>query len=316
MMHVRPLRNDDPPALVSVWQHQAPGRGVMQPMTPLVLEELVLAKPYFDPQGFLVAVQNGEVVGFAHASFGSTPDGTGLDHSSGMTCLLMANPDQDPGLLQDLLVHSEAYLTERGAQTLYGGCHGCKAPFYLGLYGGSSLPGILTTDTRQTASFQTAGYEERARTFIWQRELSGFRPPINRQTMQLRRQTQLVRTGVDPPRNWWDACCFGHTDRVRFELISSGDNRLVAAATFWDMEPLASSWGVHAMGLLELEVLQEEQEQLLQRYMLGESLRELEESGTTLIEVQTLASETGLDDVCRALDFREIGQGVQFVKTV
>jgi hypothetical protein len=42
---------------------------------------------------------------------------------------------------------------------------------------------------------------------------------------------------------------------VRFQLVPKAGGQPVASATFWDMEPLASGWGVRAMGMVELEVL-------------------------------------------------------------
>ena len=74
MIGYRIFRNSDPPHLADIWRTHAGRRGLMQPMTAALLEELVLSKPYFDPQGLIVATDGNHPVGFAHAAFGPTED--------------------------------------------------------------------------------------------------------------------------------------------------------------------------------------------------------------------------------------------------
>ena len=44
-----------------------------------LVEAAVFSKPYFDRQGVIVAVDEGRVVGFAHAGFGPTADRSAID---------------------------------------------------------------------------------------------------------------------------------------------------------------------------------------------------------------------------------------------
>ena len=80
MMRLRPYRNDDPPALAEIWRSQPSARRLFQPMTAVMFDELVLCKPYFDRLGLIVAELGGKAVGFAHAAFGCSEDGTSLNH--------------------------------------------------------------------------------------------------------------------------------------------------------------------------------------------------------------------------------------------
>src|ERR671938_100354 len=70
VVHYRTFRNTDPPGLVDVWNACFTGRGAAYVHGPGVLEYFLFAKPYFDPDGLIVALEGSEVVGFAHAGFG------------------------------------------------------------------------------------------------------------------------------------------------------------------------------------------------------------------------------------------------------
>jgi tetratricopeptide (TPR) repeat protein len=59
--------------------------------------------------------------------------------------------------------------------------------FYLGLYGGSELPGVLAGDTSFHMACQQRGYREIDRVHIIQLDLACFRAPITRNQRQLRR---------------------------------------------------------------------------------------------------------------------------------
>ncbi len=111
MIEYRPFRNLDPPALCEIWRNHPPVRALFQPMTPVVLEDTVLSKPFFDREGLIVATDDQRPVGFVHAGFGPNAAGTALDPPIGATCMLMvSHHDQRTDIAEQLLRHSEAYL--------------------------------------------------------------------------------------------------------------------------------------------------------------------------------------------------------------
>ena len=83
MIDYRPFRNTDPPALCEIWRSHAPLRAFFQPLTPPMLETTVLSRPFFDREGLIVAVEDGEPIGFVHAGFGRDQEGNSLDTSIG-----------------------------------------------------------------------------------------------------------------------------------------------------------------------------------------------------------------------------------------
>ncbi len=313
MIRYRPFLNCDPPGISEVWCAQPPQRGLMQPMTSAVLDQLVLSKPYFDRDGLIVAEQDGKPIGFAHAGFRASEDGSGLNFEQGATCMVMVAPGEHRGGVgQELLAQCEEYLVQRGAKTLFGGDVDSMAAFYFGLYGGCRASGVLQTDARQTRIFLQAGYSEHQRTRVLHRDLAGYRPVLNREIMQLRRQCQIQRAGDVVAANWWEACSLGQIDQVRFELAARHGDECLGQVSFWDIEPLASSWGVHAMGMLQFEVNNNEQRASLATFLLGEAIRELQSFGVTLVEVHADEEDEELVSVCANLGFQQVDTGIQF----
>src|SRR5262245_4993235 len=144
-------------------------------MTTALFERMVLSKPYFDRDGLIVAVDNGSVIGFAHAGFGPTDNESGVSRELGAAILVIVAPRADePAIAAELIARCEAYLKSRGAKVLYGGGIRPLNAFYVGLYGGSELPGILDSDIPQQGFFFNANYREIDRTVVLHRELADF----------------------------------------------------------------------------------------------------------------------------------------------
>ena len=84
---------------------------------------------------------------------------------------------------------------------------------------------------------------------------------------------------------------------------------------YWDLEPLASSWGVHAAGLWKLRIAEDGECSALATFLLGESLRELQSAGVTLAELQVVDGDKGLGDAGNKLGFRVVDEAIRFEKT-
>src|SRR5262249_46138742 len=137
----------DLPGLADIWNTSFTQRGAVRMRTSSPLEYYAFAKPYFDPAGLFVAVEDGVRVGFAHAGFGPNPTQTALSTETGVTCAIGVRPSyRRRGVGSQLLRLCEEYLTKRGAKTLSAGMIWPLNPFYYGLYGGSDAPGFLLSD--------------------------------------------------------------------------------------------------------------------------------------------------------------------------
>jgi GNAT superfamily N-acetyltransferase len=315
LIFYRTFRNSDPPALAEIWRSQPVEHGHFQRMSAAVFEERVLAKPYFDNAGLIVAVDGDRPVGFAHAAFGPSESGQRLSTKFGITCLVMVLPEyRGRGIGAELLARSEDYLRRRGAEVIYGGGIAPLNGFYLGLYGGSELPGILDTDAGEQRLFRSHGYREIDRVHVLERKLAGFRPTIDRNQMQVRRRSMVAVTADPPAANWWEACAWSGLEPTRFELTLRDVGRVIAHANTWTIEPLSASWGFRAAGVVGLDVDEKFRRQGFATYLMGEIMRQLATQGTTLMQVQTMQWNQPALKLYEKLGFQLVDQGAVYRK--
>ena len=136
-------------------------------MSAPLLEHAVFSKMHFDRNGLILAMRDEVPVGFVHAGFGPSDDGNKLDRSLGTTHMMMLRAGhEDLSLADDLLAASEEYLRSQGASVIYAGGIKPLNSFYLGLYGGSEIPGVLQSNTMLSEACIRAGYSQSAQVSI------------------------------------------------------------------------------------------------------------------------------------------------------
>lgn len=315
MIGYRSFHNGDTPRLAEIWRTRSSLRGYAQPMTTALLERHVLAKPYFDQAGLIVATEDDRPIAFAHGGFGPTDDESTVSNELGATLLVIVAPHpEESAIAAELLARCEEYLRSRGAKAIYGGGIRPLNSFYLGLYGGSELPGILDSDPQQQTFFRTAGYREIDRTVILHRELAGFRSLVDRQQMQLRRTTRVDCVEDPPAHSWWEACTVGEFPRMLYQLYMRDQPELAATATLIDMEAFSHTWGVRAAGIFDVWVSEPLRRQGMAVSLLGEILRQAAEQGVGLVEAQTMQHNTSSQATFHKLGFYQVDSGVVFRK--
>ncbi len=317
MIRYRSFRNSDPPEIARVWRSQSPFDGLTQLMSATVLDKFVLSKPYFDPQGLIVAEEDERLLGFVHAGFGPAPDLQSVVCEPGVINMLLVVPGPNwNSVAGDLLLQAETYLANRGSRTAQTMSVSPTSPFYFGLYGGSDLRGVLQSDIRLLELFKKHRYEQQEHWTVLERNLEGFRPPVCRVQMGIRRSYH-IEAGVEiPTHNWWEACTLGDVDRTMFSMSSNTTGQLVGTATFWDVEPLATSRQVAVVGLLDCQVSEPFRKQGLGTYLVAESLRQLHTQNSTVAEAQVSTQNVAAMRLLNKLGFREIDQTVLLRKTI
>ncbi len=317
MLRYRTFRNTDPPILTALWRSRAGQRGLAVEVSPDLFDQLVFAKPYFDYDGLILAFDDDRPVGFAHAGFGPDEQRSRILTELGVTCLVLVEPDcAEAEVAAGLLQRCEAYLHRRGAKVLFGGAIHPLNPFYLGLYGGSELPGVLDSDSLALELFQSHGYTEIDQTLIQHHELSNFEARIDRRQMQIRRQMVVEVTEDPPARSWWDACTTGDFDLTRFELVPCNRGPAVASATFRSMEPSGTATIGQAAGLIDLQVDELHRRRGLAVFLLSEAFRQFIRRGIMLVEAQCMKRNVAAVGLCQKLGFEPVGLGSVFRKKV
>jgi GNAT superfamily N-acetyltransferase len=288
---------------------------LLQPVSVELFERSVCGRPYFDYEGLILAFDGDRPVGFAHAAFGPNATEDGVAVETGVICLVLVRSDcRQREVAEGLLERCEAYLGRRGATVFYGGATRPLAPFYLGLYGGSELPGVLSWDHVLREVYPSRGYREVDRTLLLRRRLDEFRAPVDRRHLRLRRE-MIVRANADaPPRTWWEACITADFELTRFELTEPGRAAVLASATFRGMEPTTDRRAGRAVGLLDVEVAPTHRRRGLASFLLAESFRQLGRQGITLVEAQASRQNPSSVALCRKLGMEEIEEGIVFRK--
>ncbi len=305
----------DPPVVADLWQSCAGQFGPAMSVSPDLLEQLVFAKPYFDYDGLIVAWDDDRPVGLVHAGFGPNEQKNRVSPQLGVTSIVLVRLDcEQTEVAAGLLERSEAYLRGRGAKVLYGGGIYPLNPFYLGLYGGSELPGILESDQLAQQLYRSHDYQEIDRTLIFHRNLCDFEAPIDRFQMQIRRQMIVEMTEDFLSRDWWEACTVGNFDLTRFDVVPRTGGRPVASAVFRTMEPAGTVAMGRAVGLMEFYVEESFRQRGMAVFLMSEACRQFIRHGAVLVEAQCMHHNVAAVGLYRKLGFQQVGQGSVFRK--
>jgi GNAT superfamily N-acetyltransferase len=313
----RHFRNSDPPKLAALWRECTQFHGLLQPMTVSILENLVFNKAFFDAAGLIVAEDDGRIIGYVHAGFGPVQDESRLDEHLGVTSMLLVHPGASwSDVAPKLLAESEQYLLSHGAKILCGGSLEPVNPFYLGLYGGSELPGILDSDQWFQDLYRQHGYSEVDRVMVFQRELGASRPVIDRRHIQIRRRTQVAIVEEPPLRTWWEACVLAQFDRQQFQLLDSQMGNTLAVATLRSLDPPFSNMNTGSYGLMDLFVEEKFRHQGYASFLLNEILNSLTQAGCISLEAQTMQANSAAIGMYNKLGFHETNRGRMFRKEI
>jgi ribosomal protein S18 acetylase RimI-like enzyme len=312
VIEYRTFHNPDPPGLVDLWNECFTGRGAAPLRGTTFLEYFTFAKPYFDPAGLILALADGNPVGFAHAGFGPNENGSALSTATGVVCLLGVLPSyRRAGIGSELLRRCEAYLRGCGATVLLAGPQLWQAPFLFGLYGGSAPPGFLESDAAARPFLEKRGYRPATKRLVLQRSLEQPPAPADPRFAAHRLKYE-VHAAPLRALSWWHECVLGPVELFDFRLIDRVSNRAGARASLWEMETFSPRWNEHAVGLLEMEVLPELRRQGLAKFLLTQTLRHLNEQFYTLAEVQVPEGDGPTLSLLGGLGFTQVDQGVQY----
>jgi ribosomal protein S18 acetylase RimI-like enzyme len=306
VIRFRTFRNGDPPALADLWNRGLPECAVAHGLSPHQFDALVMDKLGFDAAGLIVAEDEGRIVGFSHAGFGpEQPAGPShrLDTTMGTIAMLVVEPGRDdPELEHSLLAAAERYLRDRGARVIYAGGQDPLNPFYWGLYGGSEWAGILSGHAVFHRALARAEFSPVATTVLLEAdprdpEFRGPRAPF------IRRQTRLEILDDAPLDRWWDTLAIGFFRPTRFQLLHKDDDRELARAVTWEMEPYSRAGARTQVGLIAIEVNAAHRRQGYGRYLLVEVLRHAREHAVESVAVQTSATNAPALALYQALGF-------------
>jgi GNAT superfamily N-acetyltransferase len=317
----RHFKNNDPPALADVWNESHPARSAFPLRTPSLLERWVFSKPYFDPNGLIVAIDeadNNKVLGYIHAGFGPNSELSALDYSQGVLCSLAVRPSaRRQGVARDLVHRAEQYLIGRGSTTLRAGPRWPYCPFGFGLYGGTNCPGFLASDPGADPFFKSLGYAPAGTTLVFHKRLDVPLSIADGRFGLLRKRydTQILRSAAAP--TWWHECVWGTLEPVEFRMVDKlANNFLAARAIVWELEGYGWRWGFPSAGVLDIQVRQDLRRQGLAKLLMAHVLRFLQDQFFGICEVQAPSDAPDLIGLSRASTLDQVDVGTTYVKMV
>ena len=276
----------------------------------LPLEHYVLAKPYFDREGLIIAEDAGEPVGFAHAGFGPDESGQRLSYDTGVVCLVAVRPSHRRRKVgTELLRRAEAYLRGQGAKTIYAGGMRPLNPFYWGLYGGSELPGLLRSDAAAEPFLLANGYAVWDRCIVLNRRAEGAPAVADARFAVLRRQYEVAVMSRPVAARWYEECLLSPFEMLQFQLRPVDGGAPVAEARVWDMEMFGWRWHEPTAGIIDVAVAPEHRGQGIGKFFVLQILLYLQDQFFTLTEVQTMERNTAALGLYRALGFYQVDEG-------
>lgn len=312
----RAFRNDDPPALVTLWNSQTTGRGSGKFAGCDNLEQLVFAKSYFDRRGLIVATEGERLIGFCLAGFGANESFDQLDRTHGVICALVVDREfRRRGVATELLRLASRYVAERGAKSLFAGSLYPLNPFGLGFYGGSESPGVLDSDTDVVAFLKARGFAPAEECVVLQIRLQAPPSSTDPRAPLLRREVEILAEPWPMLETWWHGCTYEWLATLRYEMLNRQSRDLIASAWAWKMETFERVQGAPMFGLTNFFVTTERRRNGYATLLLQGILRHLYEEGVSLIEVQTMSDNVAAQGLYQKFGFREIDRGRAYEQT-
>lgn len=319
MVEFRPFRNNDPPAVLSLWHEAGLGRGAAIGITNEAFDIANYSQPYFEHDGLIFAtdIVNGHerVIGLVHAGFGFTEDGSQLDLSTGVISVVMVDQTyRRRGIGTELVKRAETFLLDRGVTKILGGSARDHDPFYFGIYGGARPSGFLVSDPLAQPFFESLGYSIHSRHGVYQRDLSQGRDPTNFQIVSIRRKTELSILDSPEEADWWWFTHTGRFDSVSFQLKPRLGGEAYASLTVMGMDVYMPRWQERAVAISDLWVREDIRGKGYGQTLVIEVLRRLRQEMVTRAEIHCPDNFEDVLTVINACKFERIDTGLVFAK--
>jgi GNAT superfamily N-acetyltransferase len=313
----RQFRNADPPQIVRLWNESGLGRGAALAISCDEFDSLIIAQPYFDPAGVILATTDeGAAIGFAHAGFIADETKSRLSKKTGVICAVIVDPaHRRQGIGRERVHRAEEYLLQSGAETILAGGADPRDPFYCGLYGGSESAGFLESDVAAGPFFRALGYVPIERHLIFQRTLGPGGPEVMCVRMlNAKRQSKLVAASAYEPKDWWWSTRHGRLDSMHLGLLPKSGGALMAKVCVVGMDLYMNGWKLRAIGISDLQVTEQQRRKGYGQLLLDEVCRRVREDMIQLAEAHTRETDLGGIAVLKSAGFHQVDAGVVYKK--
>lgn len=225
---IRTFRNADVPALADVWIRHWSTMAPPPQVTMAMMEQALLARTFFDASLLIVSEAENGISGFCHL----------CDNDSNFVlCSLCVIPEAQDQVGNELLSGAIKHAHALAPKPVVAGIVRDNHFGYAGLEPVGHGVGIPEFDRRSHQWLTQNGFEVSRRSVRMVASSEGYRPPISREAVQLRRTSKMDRratTSADPRT----ASAMAHFDVDRYQL-SDKSGSLLTSLDLWCSDPEA-----------------------------------------------------------------------------
>lgn len=317
VVEYRTFHNCDPPEIHRLWHASQLGPSAAEGFPCDILELFVFSQPFFDRNGFFVAVEDQRIVGFVHAGFSCNEAESGLDTARGTIAAIAVHPEfRRRGIGTQLMQRAEEYLGNRGSSTIVAGAGMDGNGFYNGVYGGLQASGFSVAAAPWAEFFSALDFEPNGNTRILHRDLTMGRDPVSSRLIRHRRRLNLVITDRVGELSWWWHVRFGQLDSLKFELQERHNESVVAHGQIIGLDVYVPKWGVRSVGIRSVEVPEEQRRHGYGLSLVLEICRRLREQSIQLIEAQVDQENSAACELFIAAGFEQVQELVTFRRSL
>jgi len=231
MIEVRSFKNADLPSLADIWciHHSIYRRPPAVNLS--VFEQAVASRLFFEPSRLLVATVGKEVMAWAQWFPGD-------NRSAALAALCFRTDPLATNAVHELLGHVETDAFASGMTAITVGVHSHSNWGYQGLEPIGHGFGVDVADDRTNTLLEALGYQETKRIDHWEVGTAGYRPPVNRDLLMLRRSTRIRCDKVPSPTPDF-ASAMVHLDIERHLLADARTSAPLASIDLWTSDPAA-----------------------------------------------------------------------------
>jgi hypothetical protein len=295
---VRSVHNADLPSLVAIWNQHWNRLGFPVAVSWTRFEQAILSRTFFRPESLLIVEAEAKPLGWAH--FLHLPESA----STAVVCAICLGAHCSPDLAAELLRETLVRIDATGAHKIEVGTAQDSLLGYGGLAPVGHCFGIPKRDQVVARLLAEQGFqpsEDFVRLLV---TVPGYRPPVSREGLQLRRISRVERQ-KRVPHDLRQASSMSHLDIETFRLLDR-TNKELAQLDLWfsDAEAEVMSPGTVILDLARTGVMSPEQ-----MYLLGATIVSLSDRRISNVEAVIRSDAHVLQNQLQSLQFQIADEG-------
>lgn len=268
-------------------------------------EQAILARTFFDPNALLV-FDSGTIDGWCL----SYRDPESPERAV-IAAICLSNQGA-PSFGSQLLQTAETRIASEGIEHIHVGAVRDRSFGLAGLNPIGHGIGIPMHDTHIASILTEQGYAERQAVQRMTATVSGYRPPVSRETMQLRRSSQVISSNSGHP-NTRASAGMSHLDIETHRLENSSGNELTRL-NVWFSDPEAEVMDPTRV-ILDLTMLKSDDKiSAVEGYLIGTIVQSLVARGIATVETAIDLNQQVLIAQMRTLGFEATDSGIGWEK--